>query len=833
MLLVILTDKIGADFVLLTTLIFFMVTGITAVKDGLVGFSNSGVLTVMTLFVVAEGVSRTGSLDYYMGKLLGKPKTIASAQIRLMIPIAILSAFLNNTPIVAVMIPLVKRWAKTQRLPEKQLLIPLSFATILGGTCTLVGTSTNLVVSGLLAEDYPDEPAGRIGLFDLGKYGVPNLLFGLSYIVIFSPFLLPDGRTTRTDSSSEADELLLGARVTQWSPAAGRTVERSGLGNSGGIYLVNVRRSATGNVKYGVSKDFVLSVGDELYFTGEISGFGDFCEKHALDIISAEGLATKDTEPSYAARNEVGSTLESVTQGDSVVLLQAFNLLSDQIAGREPVEPGLKPTRAIIVGEASSKDDRAVLVGIDCFDRDGLLADISQNLFQNGLKVRTSEAQVFYERSLSVWRCEAVDSTKPDREEIWLALSELLHLSKEVAATRKRGLKIVRASIPKSSCLIGRKPAESKFRELYKANIVAYQKRGRNTSIEREFTEGDLLLLEVFEGSPLLNNPSENPKDTKGKHVVSTTEDDEESLGTTRALRDLKVEFEEDNRNNEVPKGEFLVALVIPPGSPFVNQSVSEVSTSPGIVLVGIERPADDVEFKVNKYLSPDDILREGDILWMSGSAEAIADLQNLHGAVFYHQDQIEKAASLQDRRMVQAVIARGSPLVGTTVAQAHFRTVYGGAVLAIQRGGERVHEHPGRVQLQMGDALLIQAGPEFDEKHKYNYRTFALVSEVENSAPPRPRLFLLCVGMIIVSLVVASLGIRDLLVTATIVGIVMVSLGVVTQQEARDSVHWDLFIVIASAFGIGSAMETSGFAGLVATVIVSVGDAIGLGGRF
>ena len=175
MLAVISTDRIGVDWVMATTLIFFMVTEIVSIKDGLAGFSNSGIMTVMVVFVVAEGISRTGALDYYLGKILGKPKTIAGAQLRLMVPIGIASAFLNNTPIVAVMIPLTLRWAKNTGLPRQQLLIPLSYATILGGTCTLVGTSTNLVVSGLLKEDYPDTPAGNMGIFDIALYGVPSL----------------------------------------------------------------------------------------------------------------------------------------------------------------------------------------------------------------------------------------------------------------------------------------------------------------------------------------------------------------------------------------------------------------------------------------------------------------------------------------------------------------------------------------------------------------------------------------------------------------------------------------------------------------------------------
>ena len=123
------------------------------------------------LFVVAAGISNTGALDYYMGKLLGSPKSAATAQIRLMVPVAIVSAFLNNTPVVAIMIPILQKWSRKCGIPNSQLFIPLSFASILGGTCTLIGTSTNLVVEGMMRERYPEvEP---MGMFTLSMYGVP------------------------------------------------------------------------------------------------------------------------------------------------------------------------------------------------------------------------------------------------------------------------------------------------------------------------------------------------------------------------------------------------------------------------------------------------------------------------------------------------------------------------------------------------------------------------------------------------------------------------------------------------------------------------------------
>lgn len=286
------SDRVGADSVMLSALTAFMASEIVSINEALAGFSNEGLLTVLTLFVVADGISKTGALDWYMGKLLGRPTTTASAQMRLMVPIAVVSAFLNNTPVVAVMIPIVQKWAKNIKISAQQLLIPLSFASILGGTCTLIGTSTNLVVVGLLNERYPDDPDISIGLFDLGQFGVPIALVGMCYILLASPFLLPGAKKGGSGKGNipmdNQEDILLGARLAPWSPAAGRSVKRSGLRDTGGIFLVSVHRAATGNVHRAVGQEFVLNVGDILYFTGLVEGFGDFCEEHGLEVMTNE-----------------------------------------------------------------------------------------------------------------------------------------------------------------------------------------------------------------------------------------------------------------------------------------------------------------------------------------------------------------------------------------------------------------------------------------------------------------------------------------------------------------------------------------------------------------
>jgi hypothetical protein len=543
-------DVIYPDWVMFAGLVFFIVTEIISLKEGLAGFSNEGILTVLALFVVADGISRTGALDYYMGKILGRPTTVAGAQLRLCIPILIMSAFFNNTPIVAIMIPVTLRWSKMIGCPKQQLLMPLSYATILGGTCTLVGTSTNLVLNGLLQDKYPDEPAGSIQLFDVSVFGVPNAIIGLLYIICFSTTILPGGRnkdsgTNITLATVDTDDLLLGARVLPYSPAAGRTVKRSGLNSSAGIYLVNVRRATTGNVHRAVSSDFVVSVGDELYFTGSVETFSTFCETHGLEILTTENID---------GNNEVTADDKGASTGPGADIqerLQLLNRISDQIAGTEQVPPGPKPSQVIVSRDAFHTDG-VILIAVDCNDRSGLLSDISDALFQRAkLQIKHSEAKVVDGRSLSVWRCETIripgstdiletiddPNNSATLDMVWTMVSQVLpDVNGTDSATgaapiiTPKKIHVVRAIITSQSELVGKTPSETIIGVAtpYKAAIVAYQKsNGKNAGLKSPFESGDMLVLAVKEDSPLLEVP---PHDfysvKKGSKKIILTEDD-------------------------------------------------------------------------------------------------------------------------------------------------------------------------------------------------------------------------------------------------------------------------------------------------------------------
>ena len=130
---VLILDRMGTDSVMLTALAIFYLSGIINTEEALEGFNSQGLLTVMILFVVVEGLNKTGALNWYVGKLLGKPKTIAGAQMRVLFPIAILSGFINDTPLVMIAMPIVIQWAKTHALNLRFILLPLSFAALLGG----------------------------------------------------------------------------------------------------------------------------------------------------------------------------------------------------------------------------------------------------------------------------------------------------------------------------------------------------------------------------------------------------------------------------------------------------------------------------------------------------------------------------------------------------------------------------------------------------------------------------------------------------------------------------------------------------------------------------
>lgn len=237
-------DRMRPGLILLSAAVTFMCAGILSPRELLEGFSNKGMITVALLFLVSEGVRRSGLLEKLLRSLLPHREgaSVRSVQLRMLPTISFISAFLNNTPVVVIFAPMIKRWAEKHKVPATRLLIPLSYATILGGVCTLIGTSTNLVVHGMVID------AGYKGfsMFELGKVGVVFAVIGLIYIWIASPHLLPENRESREEALSPADQLkgmhrvevVLGARF----PAINKKVYDYDFKRKYGATILELRR---------------------------------------------------------------------------------------------------------------------------------------------------------------------------------------------------------------------------------------------------------------------------------------------------------------------------------------------------------------------------------------------------------------------------------------------------------------------------------------------------------------------------------------------------------------------------------------------------------------
>lgn len=279
-LLALMLTRIAADAILVAALTLLLVVpvpanpgwklGVLDPGQAIGGFASTGLATVAVLFVVVSGLRETGGIDWISTRVLGRPKTLRAGMVRMTFPVAGMSAFLNNTPVVALMIPAVADWCKRTGLAPSKVMLPLSYAAILGGTCSLIGTSTNLVVAGMVIDQNTKlEP---LGIFDITWIGVPCVLVGLAFLFLVGPKLLPN-RGSPASVMSDPREYTLEMIVPEGSTLAGKTVEDAGLRNLPGCFLVEVERE--GGVMAGMGPHTVLREGDRLVFAGVVEAIKD------------------------------------------------------------------------------------------------------------------------------------------------------------------------------------------------------------------------------------------------------------------------------------------------------------------------------------------------------------------------------------------------------------------------------------------------------------------------------------------------------------------------------------------------------------------------------
>lgn len=256
-------EVLRPSVIVFSALLLLLFGHIITVDEAFDGFSNKGMITVGFLFVVSAALQASGLFEAWVLRVLGRNHTTFHIRyIRMLFPVAALSAFLNNTPIVATLIPIIKSWAKRNGIASSKFLIPLSYAAILGGTCTLIGTSTNLIVHGMLIDNGLD----GFSFFEITKLGLPVALVAIFFIVLFGNLLLPDRKEPIVQLGEQTREFVVAMKVGSDFTYIGKSVEEAGLRHLQGLFLFQITRH--GDVIAPVGNEETLRLGDRLFFTG-------------------------------------------------------------------------------------------------------------------------------------------------------------------------------------------------------------------------------------------------------------------------------------------------------------------------------------------------------------------------------------------------------------------------------------------------------------------------------------------------------------------------------------------------------------------------------------
>lgn len=272
--------RISVDLLFLSGLAVVTLGGVIAPQTAIAGFSNSVVLLIAALFAAAAGLRTTGALDWVGNFLLGSAVTERAALWRLAL-VAPVSSVVLNTPLVAMLAPVVIDWCRKRSVSPSRLLLPLSYLTILGGVCTVIGTSTTMVCNAQIEEEvsrgmlpaWSLEHLGSIGFLEIGQIGVPIAALGVGYLMLFGPKLLPNRSDLIQGFGDRRREYLLEMLVQPNCPLVGKRVEDAGLRSLPGLFLIEINRRD--ELITPVTPNDVIHADDRMVFTGIVETIAD------------------------------------------------------------------------------------------------------------------------------------------------------------------------------------------------------------------------------------------------------------------------------------------------------------------------------------------------------------------------------------------------------------------------------------------------------------------------------------------------------------------------------------------------------------------------------
>jgi di/tricarboxylate transporter len=258
-----------ADLLFVAAVVLLAAFGVISPDDAFSGFGNSGMLIVAALFVVAAGLRETGVMELVGERFLGHVETEAKALFYMAVVLIPSAMVLNNTPKVALLVPVLIAWCHKRRISPSRLLMPLSFLSILGGTCSLIGTSTNLVVQGMLLKSHLQP----MGFFEIGWVGLPCALLGATYLLTVGRKLLPDRKDLIEQLDETRREYLVEMLVQPGCRLVSKRISEAGLRHLPGLFLIEIERE--GQVIGPVAPDEVIQADDRMVFTGVVSTIVD------------------------------------------------------------------------------------------------------------------------------------------------------------------------------------------------------------------------------------------------------------------------------------------------------------------------------------------------------------------------------------------------------------------------------------------------------------------------------------------------------------------------------------------------------------------------------
>ena len=301
---IIIRGRLAVDFALAGAMVALLVFGVLTPNEAFSGFSNPALFIIACFYVVASALKESGALHWWVMRLLGNSGSIKGAIPRIMGPVALSSSMISNTPVVAIFIPLIQDWARRHKLSVSKLLIPLSYASILGGTCTLIGTSTNILVVGML-QSTPE--ANSLSLFSPALIGIPLVILGIVYFVVIGHRLLPD-RGGVVESMPDTREYAVSMRVEEGGPLAGMSIAEAGLRHLQFSFLSEIQ--SKGHIIPAVGPEEILSGNDILIFVGQPEGVSELRQFRGL--VPAEGEVLKLDVP-YSSRALIEAVISPVS----------------------------------------------------------------------------------------------------------------------------------------------------------------------------------------------------------------------------------------------------------------------------------------------------------------------------------------------------------------------------------------------------------------------------------------------------------------------------------------------------------------------------------------